>query len=180
MPGPSLQAPSIVWPGQRYRTTHYSRISSQGESLVLALAQRLCQANNKQKPLASTFYILFWIGLTCVGAAHIDLSHPATNGILIVVVLRWLFHSKEWRKTVLYGGASLCRKVIVMVGSFSCLVLFLFWIILPFISSGEPERTRVEQRDMWRHIGETGGSWGDFLSIFLNLENIPNAVEQRS
>lgn len=71
-----------------------------------------------------------------------------------------------------------------MVGSFSCLVLFLFWIILPFISSGEPERTRVEQRDMWRHIGETGGLGGgedDFLNIFfLNLENIPNAVEQRS
>lgn len=80
------------------------------------------------------------------------------------------------------GGASLCRKAIVMVGPFSCLVLFLFWIILPFISSGEPERTRVEQRDLWRHIGETGDSWGgDFLSIFfLNLENIHNAVEQRS
>lgn len=68
-----------------------------------------------------------------------------------------------------------------MVGSFSCLVLFLFWIILPFISSGEPERTRVEQRDLWRHTGETGDSWGGLPKhFFLNLENIPNAVEQRS
>lgn len=167
MPGPSLQAPSIVWPGQRYRTAHSSRISSQGASSILALAQRLCQANNKQKPLASTFYLLFWLGLTCVGAARIDLSHPAKTGIHIVVVLRWLFHSKEWGKAALCGGASLCRKAIVMVGSFSCLVLFLLWIILPFISSGEPERTRVEQRDTWRHIGETGGSWGNFLSIFF-------------
>lgn len=127
-----IQAPSIVWPGQRHRTAHYSRISSQCASSILALAQRLCQANNKQKPLASTFYLLFWIGLTCVGTARIGLSHPAKNGVHIVVVLRWLFHSKKWRKTVSCGGASLCRKAIVMVGPFSCLVLFLFWIILPF------------------------------------------------
>lgn len=162
-----MPGPSIVWPGQRCRTIHYSRISSQGESSVLALAQRLCQTNNKQKPLASMFSILFWIGLPCFGAAHIDLSHPAKNGVHMVVVLRWLFHSTEWKKTLSYGGASSCRKVIVMVGSFSCLVLFLFWIILPFVSSGEPERTRAEQRDTWKHIGETGGSWGDFLSIFF-------------
>lgn len=34
----SSQSPSIVWPGQNYRITHYSGISSQPCPLVLALA----------------------------------------------------------------------------------------------------------------------------------------------
>lgn len=200
MPSPSLQPSSIVWPGQRYRTTHYSRISSQGESLVLALAQRLCPANSKQKPLASTFYTLLWIGSTCIGAVHIDLSHHTKNGIHIMVVPLWPFHYKESRKTVLCGVVSLGRKIIVMVGSFSCLVLFLLWFILPFISSDKPGRTRVEQREMWRHIGETRGlgggagtttgrdgtgRWRDGMGqlpkhFFLNPESITNVVEHRS
>lgn len=51
--GLSSQSPSIVWPGQKYRTTHYSGISSQASSFSLGLG--LEAMPSKQQVKATCF-----------------------------------------------------------------------------------------------------------------------------
>lgn len=168
--GLSSQSPSIVWPGQKYRTIHYSGISSQASSFSLGLG---LEAMLSKQQVKATCFSTARIALT---RTHLSWGCPCwlQSSYPQMVFTSWFAYSDCFisRKAVLRAVVSMCKKARVRVGYFSWLVLFLFWFKFPFISSDKPERTRVEQRDVWGPIRKTGGSWGCFLKrVFQSREH---------